>query len=113
MIYINLYDFINSLDLGLEKNIKSYNNSFIDNFIDELKNFLSEQDNLSKLSEISPDTLFTLDRYEGKYAVCENKETGEMFDIPRSKISPYAKDGDLLKLTNGIYQIVDSQQKKF
>lgn len=34
---VSLYDFLDSIDLTLEKNLKSYDNSFIDKFIDELK----------------------------------------------------------------------------
>ena len=60
--------------------------------------------------------MFTLDRYENNYAICENRTTGEMFDIPKSKISPDAKDGDILKFKNGIYQICHKEtntQKEF
>ena len=34
---MSLYDILNSVDLVLERNVKSYGNSFIDKFIDELK----------------------------------------------------------------------------
>ena len=34
---MSLYDFLDSIDLTLEKNLKSYDNSFIYKFIDELK----------------------------------------------------------------------------
>ena len=71
MITISLFDIVNSIDLGLERNIKSYNNSFVDKFIDELKKHLAVSDSMEKLSKLPEDTLFTLDRYEGNYAVCE------------------------------------------
>lgn len=98
---MNLNNIINSIDNTLEKNIKSYNNSFIDNFIDKLKEHLSKN---------SATPLLILDRYEGDYAVCENKLTGKMLNIPRLKVSPYAKDGDTLKFENGKYQIYRSTQ---
>ena len=34
---MSLYDFLNSIDLTLEKSVNSYNNSIVDNFVDELK----------------------------------------------------------------------------
>lgn len=105
MFFINLYELVNSLDITLEKNVKSYNNSFIDNFMDELKKYLTMKNSIEKLKKIPSDTLFVLDRYEGDYAVCENCTSGNMIDIPRLMVDPYAKDGDILKLNNGIYKI--------
>ena len=40
---MSLYEILNSIDLSLEKNINSYDNSIIDNFVDELKNILQLQ----------------------------------------------------------------------
>lgn len=111
MFFISLYNFVNSLDLTLERNFKSYDNSFIDNFLDELKNRLAMTDAMEKFKKIPEDTLFTLDRYEGNYAVCENRSTGKMVDIPREKISPMAKDGDILRLRNASLEI-DAEETK-
>lgn len=60
---------------------------------------------MKKLEELPKDALFTLDRYEGEYAVCENRDTGEMIDIPKAKISPSAKEGDILNLKDNLYQM--------
>lgn len=105
MFFINLYEFVNSLDLTLERNFKSYDNSFVDNFLNELKSHLAVVDSMEKLKKVPEDTLFTLDRYEGDYAVCENRSTGKMFDIPRKKVSCMAKDGDILRLRDGVYEV--------
>ena len=67
---------------------------------------------MEKLSKVPEDTLFTLDRYESDYAVCENRTTGEMFDIPRLMVDPYARDGDILKLENGKYRIDYNENEK-
>lgn len=109
---MSLYKILNSIDLSLEKNINSYNNSIVDNFVDELKKHLAVADSMEKLSTVSEDTLFTLDRYESDYAVCENRTTGEMFDIPRLMVDPYARDGDILKLENGKYRIDYNENEK-
>ncbi len=112
MFFINLYEIVNSIDLALEKNIKSYNNSFIDNFIDELKKSLMASNSIKTLNNIPEDTLFTLDRYEGNYAVCENRTTGKMYNIPKSLVDFRAKDGDILKFKNGKYQISYEENAK-
>lgn len=109
---MSLYDILNSIDLTLEKSVNSYSNSIIDNFIDELKKYLAVSDSMEKLSKVPENTLFTLDRYESDYAVCENRSTGEMFDIPRLMVDPYARDGDILKLENGKYQIDYNENEK-
>lgn len=87
-----------NLDLfnNLGKNISSNSsNNFIDNFINELKNFLDKNSN----------SMYTLDRFEGNFAVLENRSTKEMTDIPISNIPFNAKEGDILKLSNGSYVI--------
>lgn len=109
---MSLYDILNSIDLTLEKSVNSYSNSIIDNFIDELKKYLAVSDSMEKLSKVPENTLFTLDRYESDYAVCENRSTGEMFDIPRLMVDPYARDGDILKLENGKYRIDYNENEK-
>lgn len=105
MFFINLYNILNSIDNTLEKTCNNYPDSLVDGFIDELKSYLNRADCLAKLEVLPKDTLFVLDRYEGDYAVCENNSTGEMFDIPRSRVTPYAKDGDVLKLDGDMYQV--------
>ena len=109
MFFINLYEIINSFDLTLEQNIKCYKSSFINNFIDDLKKHLIVLDNIKQLEQLPQDTLFTLDRFEGNYAVCENRITGKIYDIPKSLVEPSAKNGDILKLENGKY-IVDYEE---
>lgn len=87
-----------NLDLfnNLGKNISSYSsNNFLENFINELKNYLNKNSN----------PMYTLDRFEGNFAVLENRNTKEMTDIPISNIPFNAKEGDILKLSNGSYVI--------
>mgnify|MGYP004512144713 CR=1 FL=1 len=87
-----------SLDLfnNLGKSISSNSsNNFIENFINELKNYLNKNSNF----------MYTLDRFEGNFAVLENRNTKEMTDIPISNIPSNAKEGDILKLSNGSYVI--------
>ncbi len=93
-----------NLDLfnNLGKNISSNNsNNFLENFINELRNYLDKISN----------TIFTLDRFEGDFAVLENRNTKEMTDIPISNIPSNAKEGDILKLSNGSY-VIDYEETR-
>ena len=40
-----------------------------------------------------------IDRFEGKFAVCE-KEDRKMLDIERNKVPSTAKEGDVLNITD-------------
>ena len=112
MFYINLHEIINSIDSTLEKTVKSYNNSFADNFIDILKNHLTTGELTETFKNLPKDTLFALDRYEGDFAVCENKKTGEFVNIPKSMIPTSAKESNILKFENGTFQIDIAETKK-
>ena len=81
---------------NLEQSISNNNSSkFIQNFIDELKNYLQRSVNL----------MYTLDRFESGFAVLEDRNTKKMIDVPISNIPSNAKEGDILKLSNGSYVI--------
>ena len=87
---------------NLEQNISSNNsNNFIESFINELKSYLDKSLNL----------LYTLDRFEGNFAILENRNTKKMTDIPISNIPANAKEGDILRLANGSY-VVDHEETK-
>lgn len=60
MFFINLYEILNSVDHTLEKNIKSYDNSFVDNFIDELKNFLLDHRDINRLKQMPKNTIYEI-----------------------------------------------------
>lgn len=57
------------------------------------------------ISESITKSRFILDRYEGDFAICENQSTGQMIKIPKSKISPLAQDGDVLKFKKNFFKI--------
>ena len=87
---------------NLNQNISSNNsNNFIESFINELKTYLDQSFN----------PMYTLDRFEGSFAVLENRNSKKMIDIPISAIPSNAKEGDILKLSNGSY-IIDHEETK-
>ena len=56
--------------------------------------------------------LYTVDRFEGNYAVCENRATGQMVNIDTSKLPTGIKEGSLLIYKDGIFQIDKEIQKE-
>lgn len=53
-----------------------------------------------------------IDRFEGKFAVCE-KEDRTMIDIKKSKIPSIAKEGDVLSIDNDVIIIdIEKTEKK-
>lgn len=86
------FDLFNNLGKNISSNIS---NNFIENFINELKSYLDKNSN----------SMYTFDRFEGNFAILENRSTKKMTDIPISNIPSNAKEGDILKLSNGSYVI--------
>lgn len=78
------------MNLNIENNNKTdINNSFSK----ELKNSIEKK------------SQFSIDRFEGDFAICENKETNEMININKSLLPSNCKEGDIIKLENGVYII--------
>lgn len=51
-----------------------------------------------------------IDRFEGEFAVCENRKNREMVNIKISKLPIQAKEGDILILKNNKFEI-DEQER--
>lgn len=87
---------------NLNQNISSNNsNNFIESFINELKTYLEQSFN----------PMYTLDRFEEDFAVLEDRNSKKMLDIPISNIPSNAKEGDILKLSNGSY-VIDYEETR-
>ena len=84
-----------NLDLN---NDNKKNNS--ENFSAELNNYIEKTK-----------TTFSVDRFEGDFAVCENRTTGDFINIPISELPENVKKGSILKFENGIY-ILDIESTK-
>lgn len=55
---------------------------------------------------------FSIDRFEDNFAVCENRQTGELINIPISELPENAKEGSILILKNGKYLLDIESTKK-
>lgn len=75
------------MDLNIENNKQNSNSSFSN----VLKN------------SIEKPILFSIDRFEGSFAVCENIKTGKMINIEKNLISENCKEGDIIKFENNVY----------
>lgn len=88
------------MDLELNNEINKKNNS--DDFSSELNNYIKKTN-----------SIFSIDRFEGKFAVCENLETGEFVNIPKSELPQDCTEGSILKFENGKYHLdVEKTQKE-
>ena len=58
--------------------------------------------------------IYSIDRFEGDFAVCEDKITGEMINIPKYLLDLNCKEGDIIKFENGLFvtDIVSTQKAK-
>lgn len=62
-----------------------------------------------ELSLSQKNHFISIDRFEGEFAICENKETGEFFNIPKCELPVNVKEGSILKFENGKY-ILDNEK---
>lgn len=76
---------------------------FISEFLKELEKGLRNMNN-----EIKE---YTIDRFEENFAVCEDRDTGEMVNFKRDDLPQNAREGSILKYSNGKFEI-DSKQEQ-
>ncbi len=83
--------------------------------IENSKNFISSNlsNDLKKHLEKTNAT-FSIDRFEGNYAVCENMKTGEFVNISKDLLPEGCSEGSILKFENGkyIFDIFQTKQEQ-
>ena len=96
------------MNINLENFTKEINhNNFIESFIKELEKGIK---NMSMNME-NEQKEYTIDRFEGEYAVCEDRKTGEMVNFKRENLPQNVKEGSIIKYSNGTFEI-DSKLEK-
>lgn len=85
------------MDLEISENRKNVSNN---DFSKELENYIAK-------TPIS----YSIDRFEGEFAVCENRETKEFINIKKNLLPKNCKSGDIITFKNGEY-ILDIENTK-
>lgn len=58
------------------------------------------------------DEELVIDRYEGNLAICEDRKTGNIKEIPKENIEDGLKEGSIIKLQDGKYiQNIEKQEE--
>ena len=55
--------------------------------------------------------LFSIDRFEGNYAVCENLKTNDFCNIPKNKLPKNCKVGSIIKFDKNTYTLDEKSTK--
>ena len=89
------------MKLNILQDLEKANRNFnVNNFIKELTERL-------KIMERE----LVVDRFEGKYAVCEDRKTNEIINIETIQLPENVKEGLVIKYENGKY-IIDEEKEK-
>lgn len=87
--------------MNLEINNNFNNKSSKNTFSEELENYIDKTN-----------TSFSIDRFEGDFAICEDRKTQKMVNIKKSLLPIDATEGDIIKFENGKYILDIDQTKK-
>jgi hypothetical protein len=55
--------------------------------------------------------LYSIDRFEGKFAVCENLSSNEFCNIPKKDLPKGCKEGSIIKYDNNHYYLDNESTK--
>lgn len=83
-------------------------NDMLDNRKELFDNFAIQISNIVKEYNMNK-SYYTIDRFEGEYAVCENSKTHEMVDIPIKDIPKNAEENDILIMNKNQYMILSKE----
>ncbi|MCL2860337.1 MAG: hypothetical protein FWF46_07305 [Oscillospiraceae bacterium] len=101
-----LNDSLHNLDKSIHSNIKD---TFIDNFIHELQNYLNKSDALHQLSKLPQNTKLEINEIEDKYVSCYEPNTFDKYDIPKELVDFSSKQQGYFSLqlqNDGLYHYV-------
>lgn len=89
----NLPEKENNLTVGAGKQVENW----LSKFVKELT------ERFQKMEEV-----LVVDRIENDIAVCENRNTGKMYEKKLSSLPQGTKEGSILKWKNGVYSLDNS-----
>ncbi len=100
-------DFFNQIGKNVKHSLDETQNNIKEKIyenIDEVEVDLAE-----KLNAIVE---YTLDRFEGNIAVCEERNTGKIINIDKDKLPKDIKEGDIFISINGKYALEIERQEE-
>lgn len=75
-----------------------------------IENFMKEIE--SRFKNMQEEKVYTIDRFEGDLAVCEDRKTKEMINIKRKNLPEDSREGSILKLKNGKFELDLEEEEK-
>ncbi len=75
-----------------------------------IENFMKEIE--SRFKNMQEEKVYTIDRFEGDLAVCEDRKTKEMINIKRKDLPEDSREGSILKLNNGKFELDLEEEEK-
>lgn len=75
-----------------------------------IENFMKEIE--SRFKNMQEEKVYTIDRFEGDLAVCEDRKTKEMINIKRKDLPEDSREGSILKLKNGKFELDLEEEEK-
>lgn len=83
------------MNLNINNNLNEENSKF------SVMDFIKQLTERLKMMERE----LVVDRFEGEFAVCEDRKTKEIYNIEKDKLPENVKEGSILKYENGKYVI--------
>lgn len=90
-----------NLDFLIQHRGEKETNFNVEEFQKELSNKLREMEER-----------YTIDRFEGNFAICENRETGEMISILKKDLPKDCKEGTVLKINEANTLEKDEEEQR-
>lgn len=87
------------------------------NILKKLANEISKIDVSSFIKELTErleimEKKLTVDRFEGEFAICEDRETNKIYNIPINELSKDIKEGMIIKFEKGKYVKDEIEQQE-
>lgn len=89
--------------MNLDNNLNNNSKTDINNFINELSEFLE--------NNIDGD-LFTVDKIENEVALLENRRTKKLINLSLALLPKNIKESDIIKYTDGKYILENNETEK-
>lgn len=71
----------------------------------KLENASISQEEIELAQKLDAVEEYSIDRWEEDVAILENRETGKIIQVDKSKLPENSKEGDILKKVNGKYSL--------